>query len=398
MKDLLKYTILLLASSCLIGCTKTNLHEPVEVHKASIEYYETDILLADTSNKIGFSIEEIKKAYTENKIRELTKKAMNNMADKPDIIPMIVDLDFASDVDDVCAVRVATSLHKLGKIDLKGISLCIADESIVSAMAGLLEYDKIQNPYIGKSALNIDSTSPYWGILKEYNKTPDEIVMDSVKLYRKLLSESKHKVTIVTTGYLTNIAELLKSEPDEYSSLNGIELVKEKVEALYITGGSYPDGYDNNFFFEQEARDAVVYIVENCKTPMYFISSNNGAPINCGGLLQKLDTGTVDPVTKSLYATGFYEGRAAWDPMSVWIAAVGIEESRMYEEKSNIEIDLSTGFNRFIPDENGKIVRLQRLDDNYDWYRNELDNLTLVGTPFESYIDNLNLEENIKND
>ena len=99
--------------------------------------------------------------YIEHLKAEIEKS--DKEIEKPDKVPMIIDLDFASDVDDACAVRVATSLHKLGRIDIKGIALCIEDLSIAGAMAGLLEYDGIQNPIIGTSALNIPSTSPYWG-------------------------------------------------------------------------------------------------------------------------------------------------------------------------------------------------------------------------------------------
>ena len=301
--------------------------------------------------------------------------------------PFIIDLDFSTDVDDVCAVRVADSLDKQGVIDLKAMMLCVDGENIVEAMDGLLDYDNMDNVSIGKSSKNLDivDTSPYWDTLSMYNSADTKReVEDSVKLYRQILDRSLNKVTIVTTGYVTNIAELLKSEPDEISRKTGAELVRDKVKAIYITGGAYPEGYDNNFFFLPEARDSIIYTLENCEAPIYLISSNNGAPFTCGGKLQALDTERNDPVSRALDATGFSDGRAAWDPFSVWVAACGFEQTRTYTEKVNITIRPEDGYNIFEQTDTGKLYRVQRVDDNFDWYKTELDELTLIGTDFES--------------
>lgn len=293
--------------------------------------------------------------------------------------PFIVDLDFSTDVDDVCAVRVADILDKQEIIDLKAMMLCVDGENIVDAMDGLLDYDEMPEVKIGTSSLNIDDTSPYWDVLNEYsNGTDTRVVKDSVKLYREILSNSLNDVTIVTTGYVTNIAELLKSQPDEISKKSGVDLVKSKVKAIYITGGSYPDGYDNNFFFRSEAIEAINYVIDNCNVPIYLISSNNGAPFTCGGLLQRLDTERRDPVSKALDVTGFLDGRAAWDPLSVWIAACGFEETRTYTERVDLTVDSETGFNTFELSEQGNLFRVQRIDDDYEWYKNSLDNLTII--------------------
>ena len=54
---------------------------------------------------------------------------------------IIIDLDFSTDVDDVCAVRMATSLDKMEKINLQGVMLCVTGENNVSAMYGLLSHE-----------------------------------------------------------------------------------------------------------------------------------------------------------------------------------------------------------------------------------------------------------------
>lgn len=61
--------------------------------------------------------------------------------------------------------------------------------------------------------------------------------LDGPELYRKLLSEAlDNSITIVCIGFTTNICALLKSGPDKYSPLNGIDLVRKKVKELHLMG------------------------------------------------------------------------------------------------------------------------------------------------------------------
>jgi hypothetical protein len=292
--------------------------------------------------------------------------------------PYIIDLDFSTDVDDACAIRVATTLDKQGIIDLKAMMLCVSGENNVKALNGLLNYDGYGSLPIGTDALGIYDESPYWDILSAYSVGDGNInVQGSVSLYRKILAESNDKVTIVTTGYLTNIAELLKSQPDDYSDKNGIELVRDKVRAIYVTGGAYPSGWENNLAYNRQAIDATVYTVNNCEAPLVFVTSNNGAPFTCGGLLQQTDTERNDPLSKALDAFGVSDGRAAWDPFTVWVSAIPLESSHMNIERCTLNINADTGENEFITDENGNVQRMNRVDNNYTWYREQLDALTI---------------------
>src|SRR6185369_2563850 len=70
---------------------------------------------------------------------------------------------------------------------------------------------------------------------------------DALLLYRKLLaSQPDHSVTIITVGFLTNLANLLNSGKDQYSPLNGYDLVKRKVNRLVSMAGRFPSGGEFN--------------------------------------------------------------------------------------------------------------------------------------------------------
>jgi hypothetical protein len=284
--------------------------------------------------------------------------------------PYIIDLDFCTDVDDACAVRMATSLDKLGVIDLKAMMLSTTGENNITALHGILTYDGYENIPIGSSALTIPDTSPYWSDLSAYSSA-NMTVENAVTLYREVLATSTDKVTIVTTGYVTNVSELLNSQPDGISDLTGAELVKEKVKAIYIVGGAYPDGFDNNFFAAPEAIPAIKNVVNTCEAPIYFITSNVGGPVKCGAILQQ-EACSGDPVSVALYDFGTTDGRAAWDPFGVWVSAFSNEETNTYIQKTDIVIN-DDGSNYFVDSEDGKFYRIGRTSEDLNWYKDQLD-------------------------
>jgi pyrimidine-specific ribonucleoside hydrolase len=91
-------------------------------------------------------------------------------------------------------------------------------------------------------------------------------VPDAVTLYRKILAEQEDQsVVVVTVGYLTNLNNLLQSQPDEISSLNGKELVRKKVKKLVCMGGQYPEGREWNFYQDALSTE---FVLKNWPSPI----------------------------------------------------------------------------------------------------------------------------------
>ena len=62
------------------------------------------------------------------------------------------------------------------------------------------------------------------------------------KEYRKILSAAEDSsVTVISTGFFTNLARLLETGTDEYSALSGRELVEKKVKSLCCMAGCFND-------------------------------------------------------------------------------------------------------------------------------------------------------------
>ena len=61
--------------------------------------------------------------------------------------------------------------------------------------------------------------------------------MEATEVYRKVLSEAEdHSIVISAIGFVQNIAHLLQSEPDQYSPLNGYDLITKKVKSIFWQG------------------------------------------------------------------------------------------------------------------------------------------------------------------
>jgi inosine-uridine nucleoside N-ribohydrolase len=151
---------------------------------------------------------------------------------------------------------------------------------------------------------------------------------DAVELYRKILSTQPDKsVTIITTGFLTNLASLLRSQPDKYSSLSGKELVARKVKTLVSMAGGFPAFKEFNIHIDAAASK---YVFENWDTPVIFSGFEIGQKIKTG--LPLINNGAIrnSPV-KDVYRISIpmdvqdSAGRMSWDQTAVLVAVAGYQ-------------------------------------------------------------------------
>ncbi len=182
-------------------------------------------------------------------------------------IPLIYDTDMDSDVDDVAGLTVLHALADRGEVDLLGVT--VSSKHDWSALCA----DRI-NTYFGRHSLPLgqhkgpgggsrgskyaqEIAEEFPGTLASANDVPD-----AIKVYREILAaQPDNSVVIVSVGYLNNLRDLLASGADEHSSLNGRDLVQQKVKVWVPMGGRLPGGADSSRNFgldspaSQEATD-----------------------------------------------------------------------------------------------------------------------------------------------
>lgn len=260
-------------------------------------------------------------------------------------VRLIFDTDMESDVDDVGAVAVLHALANRNETELLAMMVSSGNPWSASCLDALNTYYGRPDIPIGVVKRNgIKKGSKYTEIIaKEYPhdlKSIDE-APGAVKLYRKILSSQPDKsVTIVTVGYLTNLKNLLISEPDEFSSLQGSALVQKKVRVLVCMGGMYPKGREWNFYQDAVASKEVV---SSWPTPIIYCGYEIGVSIKTGSGLR--DMPHNNPVRRSYELYNNLSDRESWDQTAVLFAVRGLNS--LLKEVWDV---VTTGSNHINPD------------------------------------------------
>lgn len=249
-------------------------------------------------------------------------------------IPIIFDSDMGPDYDDVGAIAMLHAFADSGYVNILATVSSTKYEGVAAVFNVFNTYFKRPGILIGVpkgKALELKDRQ-HWtdSVLLNYPhqiKKNDEIP-DAIEVYRKTLaSQADKSVTIVTVGFLTNLASLLQSPPDKYSTLNGKELVKQKVKQLVCMAGSFPSGSEFNV-----NRDAAASQItfNDWPTPILLSGVEIGFKIKTGLPLINNKAIQNSPV-KDVFRISIpldpqdSAGRMSWDETAVLIAVKGYE-------------------------------------------------------------------------
>jgi inosine-uridine nucleoside N-ribohydrolase len=166
---------------------------------------------------------------------------------------VIFDSDMGPDYDDVGAIAMLHALADSGQVKILATVASTRFEGVAAVFDVFNTYFKRQNLPIGvpKGPAVEQKDWQHWTdtVLRRY---PHRIkknaeARDAIDVYREALSKAPDKsVTIITVGFLTNLANLLRSKPDKHSTLGGKELVERKVKHLVSMAGWFPKGKEFN--------------------------------------------------------------------------------------------------------------------------------------------------------
>ncbi len=267
---------------------------------------------------------------------------------------VIFDTDFGPDYDDVGAI---TLLHCFADSGLVNILATVGSSKYKNAAAAINVFNTYFNrPGIPIAVVRGDAVElgdkQHWTdtIISRYPHRiqNNEDVPDALDLYRKILSsQPDHSVTIITVGFFTNLANLLKSPGDSWSPLNGYELVKKKVLNLVSMAGRFPSGKEFNL---AEDENASKIVLAEWPTTILFSGFEIGQKIKTGlplihdEQIQKSPVKDVFSICIPL-AKEDSAGRMSWDETAVLVAVKGWQEYYNLE-KGNCKIN-PDGFNEW---------------------------------------------------
>ncbi|RQP19878.1 MAG: nucleoside hydrolase [Parapedobacter sp.] len=253
---------------------------------------------------------------------------VNKKNDPDKVIPSIIfDTDMGPDYDDIGAIAVLHALADSGECEILATVASDAHPSIAPTI-------EVFNRYFGRDSLPVGAAvqgAPDFTAQNGWNDTlinifaPDVRIKsypDAVSVYRRMLaSQPDNSVTIVTVGFFSNISALLDSQPDEYSPLNGIDLVKTKVKQLVAMAGAFPEGVEFNV---NEHASAAVNAMNKWPKPILFSGFEIGFKIFTGGKVAA--QGGDNPVSKGYaynlktYTKEGESNRNSWDLTAVLVA------------------------------------------------------------------------------
>ena len=174
-------------------------------------------------------------------------------------VPLVIlDTDIGSSTDDLFAMEMLYRYEEQGKCRLLGVVVDREGEQNAA-------FADVMNTYFGHGDVPIglvrkgiekpviwidyahvadkqgsDGKPMFRRTVTDYSTLPD-----GWQLYRRLLAaQPDHSVSIVSTGFVTSLAQLLQSEGDDYSPLSGVELVRQKVKGIYMQGGVFGEAVD----------------------------------------------------------------------------------------------------------------------------------------------------------
>ena len=159
--------------------------------------------------------------------------------------------------------------------------------------------------------------------------------MEGYKLYRKLLAEQPDRsVTIASIGLVTTLARLLLSGPDEYSPLNGQELVRRKVKSIYAMGGVFGDAVEPDYNFKQAIDFSMTFFELLPKeVDVVFSPGEVGDPLDYRPDLVIADMDWTDhhPIKWAYQFLNCNTGQKMWDPQAVINAFEGDDFFKLSE-------------------------------------------------------------------
>ena len=240
-------------------------------------------------------------------------------------VPILFDTDMQTDVDDVGALAALHSLADRGEVEILGTM-------VSSGYAWSVPCVDAVNTAFGRPDLPIGTVkeggvvrgSKYaQQIAQEYpHDLETDEAPDAVPLCRELLAAQKDgSVVVCSVGYLTNLARLLESGPDDASELDGRELVRRKVKLWVCMGGIFPKGLETNLRFDAAASAAAL---DHWPTPIVFTGWEIGKDLMTGHTLkEKLPAEDIVRRGYELYLGPNKTQRESWDQSAVLLAARG---------------------------------------------------------------------------
>lgn len=267
---------------------------------------------------------------------------------------VILDSDMGSSTDDLFALQMLLYYEQQGKCKLLGVVVdregenCAACADVIDTYFGsgatplALVRKGIDNPKVWIDYQQMpyytlsDGSDMFRRSVGDYASLPD-----GWKLYRRLLAQQPdHSVAICSTGFVTCLAQLLQSEADEYSDLSGVELVRRKVNCIYLQGGVFGEAQEPDFNLAQGPSFAQTFFnLWPKEVDMVFSPMEAGQDVEYTPeqVVSDISWTDVHPIKQVYLTCDCNTGQRMWDVMTV-VNAVEGDEAFSLSERGTVRL------------------------------------------------------------
>jgi len=256
----------------------------------------------------------------------------------PDKNLIILDTDM--NTDDVAALAILHTYADRGNVTILATVASNRFDNVAAVMSAFNTYFKRPDIPIGvPKGKSVEIPDPeHWSeVIRtqyEHHIKNNSEAADSVSVYREVLAKQPDRsVTIISIGFLTNLANLLSTSADSHSQLNGLDLVKQKVKQLVSMAGEYPSGREWNIYQDSSSAKKVYDL---WPTPVIFSGFEIGDKVKTGLPLIHNNSLINSPIKDVFnicltFTNETISGMSSWDETTVMVAVEG------YEHYYNIE-------------------------------------------------------------
>ena len=309
-------------------------------------------------------------------------------------VKVILDTDMGSDCDDVGAMALLHRYADQEKVDILG---CIYSSGKVPYGAGIIDAiniyygrpeipiganwnEEVGDPKDKMSAEKLARDRAAFGNSIIHNKD----AIEQTRLNRRILANQEDgSVTYVTIGHTRALYDLLGSEPDSISPLNGFELIRKKVKRWIALGGlgayNQNENYvkDWNFFFNNTA-EYTEYLVDNIPVDVFFIDA--GSEVMTGKSLISTPSGNIVRTAYRDWLWNVFEKtladqRPSWDLAAVYYAVEGLGNYLKKAPAGRLEFDANKGCRWFTKEKSGNhhlIIQKEDVNQEFAKYLNKM--------------------------
>lgn len=277
-----------------------------------------------------------------------------------DMANVIIETDMTFDVDDVGALAVIHALADCGEAELLGVSFNEVHPDGIRAIAAINSWYNRSNTPLARfdGTLKDPDESRYLSSLAQMlSESVSVQAENALDFYVDVLKfQPDQSVTIVSLGFLNNLANLLRTYPD---------LVELKVLRLVAMGGRVNDNFN---FVRHELIQESQFVIERWPTPL--VVTDFGASLHTGTSLAL--TPSDNPVREAYFRffDGSFKGRSSWDLIAVLAGVRG--ESGGFKFVGDMNGRLRNGYSWIM---DGKHRAYAQPTEANDFYLTELENL-----------------------